>query len=599
MKSLLDLSVEVLQSCGTRCGADPSRDISCVTRRCKDEGDSFLTITLPTFSEGFERALAEGSISASQFPSFGFRKHQRLPRFLGGFVEMVFDKFGVLKEEPSVEAIRSIRQICLAFKRVLLPCTRAREKRAERRFLDVEASLRNHVVDPTIRHAYRMVSRIVLGSILGRESLDSLYLELLPRHGPGTTAEHIRGNAKYAFTEWPQRLDRDFPYSEFGCASIRNSSNELYGHSLTMRPPRDELPVRVCFVPKTLKTPRVIAVEPVAVQYMQQAVGNMFRARIENPGSLTSGHINFISQDVNSELARTASIDGRYATIDLSDASDRVSCLHAHDTLCSVPVLRNWFFTLRSSRARLPSGKVISLRKYASMGSALCFPMEALVFFNAIVTCRILATGRRVTRKSVYTLSRDVYVYGDDLVVPANEAPVICEFLEAFGLKVNYNKTFFTGKFRESCGTDWYDGEDVKPVYFRHPISADRPSSEAIVSLVSTANQLYKAGLWSCCRRVRQYIERYTGSLPTVANDAQALGWNTFRNGSSSNGWDVRYQRHKLKALVPTSIKVRDHLEGDHALLKSLTVRNLFDSDHLERTVRYGNLALKRRWILV
>jgi hypothetical protein len=140
---------------------------------------------------------------------------------------------------------------------------------------------------------------------------------------------------------------------------------------------------------------------------------------------------------------------------------------------------------------------------------------------------------------------------------------------------------------------------DVKPVYIRHPITTDRPSPSALCSMVSTANQLYEHGLWAASRLFRRYIEKYTGELPTISHDAQALGWISFRNGSSSNGWDPRYQRLRLKALVPTPLRRQDSLEGDPALLKCLTSPFIEDSHHLTKTVRYGNLALKRRWILV
>jgi hypothetical protein len=93
-----------------------------------------------------------------------------------------------------------------------------------------------------------------------------------------------------------------------------------------MPAPRDETPVKVCFVPKTASKPRVIAIEPVAMQYMQQAIADWIRPLIESKGRFTAGHVNFRDQTVNSNFARSSSIDGKYATLDMSDASDRVTC---------------------------------------------------------------------------------------------------------------------------------------------------------------------------------------------------------------------------------------------------------------------------------
>jgi hypothetical protein len=62
------------------------------------------------------------------------------------------------------------------------------------------------------------------------------------------------------------------------------------------------------------------------------------------------------------------------------------------------------------------------------------------------------------------------------------------------------------------------------------------------------------------------------------------------------------YQRLKMRCWVPVAKQRDDHLDGDPALLKCLTTmgdevvlpRPL---KHLSESVRYGNLALKRRWI--
>lgn len=600
MKSLLDVTISLLLDCGRECGANPTADIKYVRRRTAHEGESFLTITLPLFSEALESGLRDGEWPSSQLTNFTVRGSMRLPLFLGGFTGSVFSPDGKLLPEPSVAAIRAIRQVCRVHSRLFTVCSEKRKRDSEKRFLEVENEVRSCVYDKKMFETFCVVSDIVWSNLVGGRSDELPYDLYRPRHGPGTTCEGRRGNDKYRFPSWPQRLERRFPFSEFGCASIRNPEVVDVIQDLSMPTPRDELPVRVISVPKTAKKTRVIAIEPVAMQFMQQALSDWLRPRIETLGEYTSGRVNFSRQDVNTNLARIGSLNGKLATIDLSDASDRVSCRLVSKMLRVCPDFRADVFACRSTRAGLPDGTIVPLSKFASMGSALCFPVEAVVFFIAIVSARIVERKLRPTASHVYNYSRDVYVYGDDLIVPADEAPTIVDGLESLGLKVNARKSFWTGKFRESCGKDYYDGQDVTPVYVRREVPGDRADVAGLVSWVATANQFYWIGCWSTARSFRNHIEKILGVLPSVLTTTQALGWNSFSNAVSFHGWHSEYQRLKLRALVPACPQRYDPLEGDAALLKcfrTIGSEELPAPEHLTTSVRYGNLVLKRRWL--
>jgi hypothetical protein len=224
--------------------------------------------------------------------------------------------------------------------------------------------------------------------------------------------------------------------------------------------------------------------------------------------------------------------------------------------------------------------------------------MEAMVFFCTIVTSRIIRSGRAVRPSSVRKCAEDVYVYGDDLVVPADEAPSVIEDLELFGLKVNSAKSFWTGKFRESCGGDYYDGRDVTPVYCRRPLPCHRTDVKGLVSAVAFANQLYWAGMWKTSKMVREIVERLLGDLPSIAVGDQWLGWESVSNARSFRGWDDDYQRPKNRWWSVVPVSNDDVLDDDEALLKcfrTIGQENL-SPEHLLKSVRYGNLALKRRW---
>lgn len=81
------------------------------------------------------------------------------------------------------------------------------------------------------------------------------------------------------------------------------------------------------------------------------------------------------------------------------------------------------------------------------MGSAVCFPVEALVFY-----CYAKAA------LELEGCTSPVFVYGDDVLVPTRHAEKIIECMEHFGFVVNKNKTFIHGHFRESCGVNAYNG---------------------------------------------------------------------------------------------------------------------------------------------
>jgi hypothetical protein len=89
-------------------------------------------------------------------------------------------------------------------------------------------------------------------------------------------------------------------------------------------------------------------------------------------------------------------------------------------------------------------------------------------------------------------------VYGDDVIVPTAQAANAIELLEAFGLKVNRDKSCISGLYRESCGMDAYAGIEITPVRFRTVWSSSR-RPDTYTSWIAYANQLY----------VRQYYNTY------------------------------------------------------------------------------------------
>jgi hypothetical protein len=456
----------------TTCIADVSdlRDLKTIRSRVENEGLSFLTITLPTFSRDFEQALEIGNIDSTMFRNF--RKIGSIPAFLQGMVSLIFNRetgrFNDDEHEETPTIIGAIRQICLLFKKVEIPCAPEREAQAFASYQRIEHEFEQFSVPERYYADFVSVSRVLWDNSMFAISAT----QCIPRHGPGATSEGASGNQKYDWSYWHNRLEPYFPLIDNAYPlGTPCDSKEL--EKVTILSEEDEIPVRVISVPKTLKSPRIIAIEPCCMQYAQQGILRVLLEAIES-NDLSAGHVNFTDQSINQSLALSASSTGQLATIDLSDASDRVPHDLAMEMFNANPILKDSIEACRSTRAKLPNGTIVSpLKKFASMGSALCFPVEAMYFYTICVVALLADRKLPVTRSNVKSVTRDVYVYGDDIIVPSTNAVTVLDYLQKYNCKVNVNKTFVSGNFRESCGVDAYKGYEVTPTYIRR----ERPTN--------------------------------------------------------------------------------------------------------------------------
>ncbi len=204
---------------------------------------------------------------------------------------------------------------------------------------------------------------------------------------------------------------------------------------------------RMSFVPKTSEVDRIIAIEPTGNQFLQSIVGTFIRSRLKSRAG-----IDLNDQTRNQDGAFRAVVDD-LATIDLESASDSVST-----ELVRWLLPPDWFSLLnqlRSPFVRIGDDRWRYLEKFSSMGNGFTFELESLIFW-AICTSVVE--------------SRNVLVYGDDMIVPQGDASKVVALLEACGFVINKDKSFFSGSFYESCGRHYYDLHDVTPVYQKEPI---------------------------------------------------------------------------------------------------------------------------------
>jgi hypothetical protein len=432
--------------------------------------------------------------------------------------------------------------------------------------------------------------------------------ELMPRHGPGQTADRISGNQKFDLFTWSERLESLFPYGEYALPSWRYHNR--YDH-VEILEPGDEQPVRVIHVPKTLRTPRIIAMEPAYVQYMQQALLRPLVETLESQivplnkrQNLGSHFLGFTSQEPNRLMALRGSKGDGLATLDLSEASDRVHILHVEAMLRRFPSFGEAVFATRSFKAEVPTLGVHldPLRKFASMGSALCFPFEAMVFTTAIFLGLEAQLGHQLDRKDVLSFRGKVRVFGDDIIIPEDSVPYVTEILTRLGFKINISKSFWRGKFRESCGGDYYDGVDVTPIRVRRVFPSSRSDVPEVQSLVALRNLLYERGLWKTTRWLDENIVgKFLPHFPIVEPTAPCLGRRSFLPYQAERLDEAlqapRVRAYRVKPRIPAS-----QASGIGSLLKCLLPSRgpemdpFEDERHLERAGRPSVVDIKLKW---
>lgn len=600
MKNLTGLMISCVRECAEISGVNADQDVKYILERVEHEGLSFLTITLPKFGADLEIGLDRGFVDSNLFTGFSWKGG--LPKFLRGFLCRVFHpRTGVLHAKPNVEAVRFVRQICHLLKKVELPCTPERERAAIVRYLSTETELRSRedghewTEDDYLRFSRMAV--LVFGSVLSVVDQMVYNGEILPNHGSGAVADKMKGNQKWHLPNWTDRLESIFPYVDFGLPNHRYWEMIPEYHTL-----EQELPVKVTLVPKTLKTPRVIAMEPTHMQYMQQGLLHALVDACESPDKGTT-FVGFNHQEPNQLLAREGSITGSLATIDLSDASDRVlNSLVMNGLVRRFPWLRESLDATRSRRSRLPQkfgGDVIELRKFASMGSATCFPIEALVFATIVFLGIEKQIGRTLTRKDISSYVGSVRVYGDDIVVPTVHATHVTEELAFWGLAVNHSKSFWNGQFRESCGGDYFAGEWVTPIRCKTDVPRTWDDVDRFQAWIALSNNLHFAGYWKTASYAAKAVQDVYGKLAIVSEESSAVGLVSFCGVPPSQREHPTLHKPLVRAHVVKTRTPKSSISGVAALHKCLRFdwSDPVDKMHLLQSGRPVDVVVRRQWV--
>lgn len=492
-----------------------------VAKRMALEGIGFLTKTLPRLGRALDRALSgEVPLDAASL-AFESLPNSKLPRFLGELFQRIFAHSGWVLPTPCVRSIRSIRQVVYCFYKYKLPCASDLEREVVNQFIKTDLDLlpynqyANEIFhkqigeDPlSIRSIKDRRTRNLL--LRARRRLSKLFQgfnveDIRPRHGPGAVSTKEKLWTKYHWTKVSPRITDIYPFDAYFCASGGHVCDAYRRFSDVEAV---ECSAKVILVPKDSRGPRLISAEPLDFQWIQQGLGGAIVRHVER-NALTKHNVHFTDQGPNQKGALLGSSTGAYATLDLKEASDRVS-IGLVRLLFPEPLL-GALKACRSLTTTLPDGRVLLLNKFAPMGSALCFPILAITVWAILSSgCWDAYPTNPQARK--FVLER-ILVYGDDVIVPTAYAAHAIELLEAFGLKVNRDKSCIRGLFRESCGVDAFAGENVTPVRFR-TVWSSLPSPDVYTSFIAYANEFYRRHYYNTYELIVGMLHKVYGDIP-------------------------------------------------------------------------------------
>jgi hypothetical protein len=371
------------------------------------------------------------------------------------------------------------------------------------------------------------------------------------KHGPGAVSERLRQHEKSCFPNWPNKLQGSFAWGTCGTTA----------GSYAVRPSLNESASRLICVPKTAKGPRLIAAEPTSHQWCQQLLLSFLFDQCRK--SFGTNFIDFKDQSKSGNMVLEASLNRHLATVDLSDASDRLTCWTVERIMRTNPPLLEALHAARTRHIRdevsyVPS--FLSLRKFASQGTATTFPVMSLVML-CIALGSTLCNTNHITWDKIWKLRTKVRVFGDDIILPSHGYEHIVRAMDLLQLKVNVAKSYRGGHFRESCGTDGFRGYDITPVKPR-TLSAGSPAS--CQAVVDTSNNLFNKGLFyasyaaesllpTTVKRRLRIVGRneagFSGLTSFCGSDERHLEkrWNNRLHRTEVRVWTIRDQTVRLE----------------------------------------------------
>jgi hypothetical protein len=589
--------------------ADFDRDEVRLRTAVEQRGIYALCMDLPAAAKHLVQALACGEYKPSGLPlTKRVGRGVVIPKLFRGLYLLIFNSNGSLKENEDVVALQLLLQFLKLGKKVDLQCSDENTRAEMLEFIALDITLpiphpfwdspsleplRIREIFPGFRDSQRYQARATevktetqsMFNLLGILDVVSGVLACQVgsfdptqgryRHGPGSVSNlDKRRCSKYRWSNWSPRLEHVFPIADCGYSNYNSWIDDTYTRHISDEDVESLEPfAKMVGVLKDFDKPRLILIDQSEQMWCQQSLLDHIVSAVE--ASWIGDFIAFRDQTLNQMLCQAGSVSGELATVDLSAASDRISCLAVGCAWRANPAVLVALAAARTQYVRMefPDGTVREHRllKFAGMGNACTFPVESMFFLSVAISATLCARELRPTEANIRSLIGEVSVFGDDIIVPTSATGLLCDLLHVLDCKVNVQKSFTTGRFRESCGLDAYNGDDVSSVYWHGPY--DGKSGESYSQTIDTCNNFFGNGYMNVGHHLRSTLHQT--QVPDVAYDAPYLGVRVPGTNEPPKfnklRWNKKLQRKEW--LVPVVETKDSHAtpEGVHNLLQFFT----------------------------
>lgn len=283
-------------------------------------------------------------------------------------------------------------------------------------------------------------------------------------------------------------------------------------------------------VPKNFKEVRGICVENDGNVPCQKFIGLKLRDKLAR----TAYNLN-TQHTVHTGAVRYASLNADHpeslplATIDLRKASQMI----ASNVVKTVfpPI---WFDFMDKTRAHNTQiGEFIHKNQlFSSMGNGYTFEMETILFLGILMT---LPHNQFLNEGPDGMVKGYISVFGDDIICHNDDVALLLERLEYFGFEVNTSKSYMSPQlpFRESCGADYWDGTNVRPIYLRGNIDENN-----IDTIYGLANQIRRISrrLFGRCPRNSRFARIYSRVCNWLPEHLRIYGPHEDSIGTNASG---------------------------------------------------------------
>jgi hypothetical protein len=181
---------------------------------------------------------------------------------------------------------------------------------------------------------------------------------------------------------------------------------------------------------------------------------------------------------------------------------------------------------------------------------------------------------------------QDVCIFGDDIIIPVDHVDRTIGLIEAVGFKVNSQKSYVKGPFRESCGVDCYSGVNVTPVRVKNRLNGYGVDVVfRTCDLFNRISYVYGETDPNVCLKLRELFQEFFGFKPPLEpsnGDSGASGlilydyhWmqtepgDTLRRGPRGVGFRLVKALHRFEC---------------HAKIKRRVLRNSKGEEYVKHT---------------